>query len=140
MIMRAMAAGVMIAALSSCGTRSTPSGSSHPSNAPAPAACQPAPQDAIEAIAHGARHGESTLRALAGGATVEQADGSVLVAMRFTLQEWPDGRAETGVWRIGPHTDQPNVYAVNESATQYSSWPPFPVAQGAVTQARACVK
>ena len=128
-----------VALLAGCAGRSTPPPSSRPSSVPSQTACATAPQTTLETIAHGARHGESTLRALGGGATVKQSDGSVLVAMRFTLQEWSPGRVETGVWRIGPHTDQPNVYAVNEPAMLYSSWPPFPLGSTAVARATDCL-
>ena len=77
-IMSAVTAAMAVAVISACGTPAKSSHGSRPSAAPSRAACQPVPQDAKEAIAHGARHGESTLRLLGGGVAVKQADGSVL--------------------------------------------------------------
>jgi hypothetical protein len=92
----------------------------------------------MTAISYGAQHGEGTLKLL-GGMTVDQPDRSVLVISRFTLKEWPAGRVETGIWRIGARTDGPNIYAVNHKAMLYSSWPPFPVAPSAEAQAEKCI-
>jgi hypothetical protein len=84
-------------------------------------------------IKRGERTGESTVTLLSG-ATVDQPDGSVLVALWFTRDAWPDQPAQIGVWR----TKEGHGFAVSLPAIRATSWPPIYVEPTAASHAEKC--